>query len=193
MIKIILMKRNRSCTYSDGNPIYFITTTVTEHSKIFFNEDLCNVVLDNLNFYRNKLEFAIYAFVIMPTHIHLLVQQLGKKNISDFMRDFKKYSSVEIIRKCKNDNLIDFLNIFELSALKYMAKRKSKHQVWQERFDDVLIWSDKQFEVKFDYIHNNPTHEKWGLVDEPQKYKHSSARNYYLDDESMFKVDRLEM
>ena len=95
------MKRNRSITYSNENPIYFITTTITEKLPVFFDENLCKIVLNNLNFYRDKLGFAIYAYVIMPTHIHLLVQQLGDKNISDFMRDFKSFSAKRIIDHLK--------------------------------------------------------------------------------------------
>jgi REP element-mobilizing transposase RayT len=243
------MKRNRSITYSNENPIYFITTTVTEKLPVFFDEGLCKIVLNNLNFYRDKLGFAIYAYVIMPTHIHLLVQQLGDKNISDFMRDFKSFSAKRIIdhlktqvkagaltltipeyldvstyqekllnhtnrvnaggltsahnpldRASQGPALTEMLNLqmilkkFENSASRYhKQKTGSVNQLWQERFDDVLIWSEKQFNVKFDYIHDNPTHEKWRLVDEPQEYKYSSARNYELDDESVFKIDRLEI
>ena len=185
------MKRNRSKTYSNERPTYFITTTVTEHTKIFFNDDLCKILLNNLEFYRNKLKFFIYGYVIMPNHIHLLLQQTGEKNISDFMRDFKKYTSVEIIRFCQKNDLQELLKVFQDSARKYMAKRDLLYQVWQERFDDVLIWSEKQFNVKLDYIHNNPVQEHWKLVDEPQKYKYSSARNYESGDDLAFRIDRL--
>ena len=127
----------------------------------------------------------------MPNHIHLLLQQTGEKNISDFMRDFKKYTSVEIIRFCQKNDLQELLKVFQDSARKYMAKRDLLYQVWQERFDDVLIWSEKQFNIKLDYIHNNPVQEHWKLVDEPQKYKYSSARNYESGDDLHFRIDRL--
>jgi len=40
------------------------------------------------------------------------------------------------------------------------------------------IYSDKVFEQKFDYIHNNPCSGKWNLADEPLNYKYSSAKFY---------------
>jgi len=255
------MKRGRFATYSDENPIYFITTTVANKLPIFFNNDLCEIILKNLNFYREKLSFAVYAYVIMPTHIHLLVQQLGEKNISDFMRDFKKYTSVEIIKYCKNqvgskdptltkvsktDNTIliltekktssimsaefsgqtltkvretndsaltladkkvfsvvpvgfsnptfrQVLDIFQRSAEKYTKKHGANYQVWQERFDDTLVWSEKVLNIKIDYIHNNPAQGHWNLVKDIQEYKYSSARNYYVDDDSVFKINKMEM
>jgi len=230
-----IMKRNRTATYSDEKPIYFITSSVTERLPIFFDENLCEIVLKELNFYREKYSFAIYAFVIMPTHIHLLVQQMGEENISEFMRSFKSFTTKEILgyikeqvkagaltltiskqidistytNKFKSEKnflecasqgpaLTDLLSLekllerFEESALRYHKdKTKSKHQVWQERFDDVFIYSEEQFNIKLDYIHNNPVHEKWNLVPEPQDYKYSSSRNYELDDEEIFVIDSL--
>jgi len=40
-----------------------------------------------------------------------------------------------------------------------------------------------------DYIHNNPV--KAGLVENITDWRYSSARNYYLDDDSVFRVDRI--
>ncbi|MFH1539964.1 MAG: hypothetical protein ABIH66_13505 [bacterium] len=182
------MKRNRTITYSDENPVYFITTTVTGHTKIFAMEDLCDLALKDLDFYRKKHNFAIYGFVIMPTHVYLLLQQLGAKTISDFMRDFKKHTAVEIIKYCKNNNLRGFLEIFRKSAEKYMRNRRSRYQVWQERFDDVVVFSEKVFRTKLNYIHNNPVQDHWNLSDAPWEYKYSSARNHHLEDDSIFHV-----
>jgi len=209
------MKRNRSITYSDESPIYFITSTVTEKLPIFFDYALCKIILENLDFYRKKINFAIYGYVIMPTHIHLLMQQLGEKNVSDFMKGVKEFSSKQIIKYLKNtvgsgdptlttikslpnvpvrslDLTADqLLEQFRKSAIRY--KQKGDYQVWQEHFDDVIVWSDKQLNVKLDYIHDNPCKDPWSLVNEPQEYKYSSARNYFLDDDSVFEIDRLEV
>ena len=206
------MKRNRSLTYSDENPIYFITSTVTEKLPIFFDNVLCKIILENLDFYRKKLGFAVCGYVIMPTHIHLLLQQLGNKNISEFMKGVKEFSSKQIIEHLKKQvgsgdptltttahvpvrspdlTAKKLLKEFQESAIRY--KQKHKYHVWEERFDDALVWSDEQFNIKLDYIHDNPCKEPWNLVNEPQEYKYSSARNYFLDDDLMFKIDRLEM
>ena len=46
--------------------------------------------------------------------------------------------------------------------------------IWASRFDDVAIFSESQFRVKLDYIHNNPV--KAGLAKTPEGYPYSSAR-----------------
>ena len=43
------------------------------------------------------------------------------------------------------------------------------------------------FWTKLKYIHNNPV--KAGIVEKPEEFKYSSARNYINDDHSVIKVD----
>ncbi len=41
------------------------------------------------------------------------------------------------------------------------------------------------------YIHENPV--RAGLVDKPELYLYSSARNYILDDDSIIRIDRIKI
>ena len=49
----------------------------------------------------------------------------------------------------------------------------------------------KIMKIKMDYIHNNPL--RAGLTKEPKDYLYSSFRNYYLNDQSVFRVDCVDM
>ncbi|MEX1138542.1 MAG: hypothetical protein WEB33_10185 [Bacteroidota bacterium] len=55
-----------------------------------------------------------------------------------------------------------------------------------KRFDDAYIRNDDMFGSRLDYIHSNPV--KAGLVDLPENYIYSSARNYILGDHSVLDV-----
>ena len=59
-------------------------------------------------------------------------------------------------------------------------KSDRKYQFWQRNKLDIEIYSDKMFDQKLNYIHNNPLQDKWQLVDDPVKYKYSSASFYEL-------------
>jgi hypothetical protein len=61
--------------------------------------------------------------------------------------------------------------------------------VWQRRFYDMNIWSEKKQLEKLDYIHNNPAVQR--LVSEPGAWPWSSWRFYFLEDESIIAMDRL--
>jgi putative transposase len=88
------------------------------------------------------------------------------------MRDFKKFTSGEIRRKLEADEYLS-----ELESLRYKY-RKQKIKVWQDRFDDVALYSRKVLETKLNYIHENPV--KKGFVKFAEEYKYSCAAYYKL-------------
>lgn len=63
--------------------------------------------------------------------------------------------------------------IFEYHG-KYKAKQQ--YQFWTNNNHAELIYSQKFIEQKVNYIHYNPV--KNGLVEKPEDYLYSSARNY---------------
>lgn len=212
---------------------YFVTTTVVGYTKLFIKDKYCQIIIDNLKFYREKLGFKLYGFVVMPNHIHLLIlpkffestdsyevgfeeptsTDLGKSprvyvgsleptnsqlvhssleptkfaTISDIMRDFKKYTAIQIIKQLKIDKRQDILKIFSYYAQKYHPSKKRNYQVWMDRFWPINIYSEKYFNQKLDYIHNNPL--RAGLVKNPDDYPWSSYQNYYLNNHSLIKID----
>ena len=52
-----------------------------------------------------------------------------------------------------------------------------------KRFDEEVIRNDKMFWIKLKYIHINPV--KDGIVEKPEDYKYSRARNYICNDHSV--------
>jgi hypothetical protein len=51
----------------------------------------------------------------------------------------------------------------------------------------ILIYSDRFFNQKLNYIHNNPVEK--GYVEAPEDWIYSSARNYMRNDQSIIFVD----
>ena len=70
------------------------------------------------------------------------------------------------------------------------ANGKSRLAVWKEQARAVPITSKGVLRTKIDYIHNNPV--KRNLVGDPGQWLWSSWRNYYMNDDSIFRIDRLE-
>lgn len=162
---------------------FFVTTTVVNFSKIFTENSYCELLIKNINFYQQKYEYDIIAYVIMPSHFHWILKVEPKKGtISDIMRDLKKYSAWDILEKLeieKSPLLKDFINV---------DLPKQKRQFWMHRFDDEVIRDAKMLWTKIKYIHNNPIEAE--LVQRPEGYKYSSARNYILDDQSVIYVEK---
>ena len=63
------------------------------------------------------------------------------------------------------------------------------YRVWQRRFYDMNIWSEKKRLEKLNYMHNNPV--KRGLVAEPGDWPWSSWKFYHLGDRSILPMDSM--
>lgn len=97
------------------------------------------------------------------------------------MKGLKERSAKEIIKWCADNNRADLLKIFSDAALEYKQDRQAHtYQVWQKRFDDFVITKYQDFEIKLNYIHNNPLQDQWRLSDKSEDYRFSSARYYIL-------------
>jgi putative transposase len=163
---------------------FFVTTTVMYHAKVFLNKSYCELLLRNIKHYQQRYRFDILGYVIMPSHFHWIVEVHSMfGSISDIMRDIKKYSAWDIMEAIERDGEINFTNLFTLSAEKFKSQRR---KLWMSRFDDQVIQNEPMLLAKLDYIHNNPV--KAGMIESPEEYLYSSARNYIKNDHSIIKV-----
>ena len=55
-------------------------------------------LVQELQFFERKIQ-KLVAYTVMPDHIHLIVSVEKSKTLSDFLRDFKKYTSRELRRR----------------------------------------------------------------------------------------------
>lgn len=174
----------RECTH------YFVTTTVVEFLPVFSESNICDILIRNIKHYQKRYQFSILAYVIMPSHFHWIIRvepKLGQ--ISEIMRDIKKYSAWDILEYLENnvmskDSFSKYLEIFVSASKSY---KNHKRKFWMPRFYDEVIRNEKMFWSKLYYIHNNPVEA--GLVGRAIDYKYSSARNYVYNDHSVIEVD----
>jgi len=61
-----------------NNPyhIYFITAKIEGGKHLFINKELVNIIVDCLEFLIDKERIKLFAFVIMPNHIHLKIKPI---------------------------------------------------------------------------------------------------------------------
>jgi putative transposase len=181
------MKRQRT-SINEPCQTYFLTSTVTRFTNIFHHREPADIVLANINFYLKQFKASLHAFVIMPNHIHLLLTMGENGTVSQFMGRIKEYSAKQIIEWCKRNACKEMLTKFAGSAAQYRPEHH--YQVWQARFDDLLIRTEKQYLIKAEYIHNNPLQERWQLASAPEEYPLSSARFYLRGDDAGIPIVR---
>ncbi|GLB50436.1 hypothetical protein Y10_28040 [Neptunitalea sp. Y10] len=129
----------------------------------------------------------IYAYCIMPSHIHLIFSAT-EDNPSELLRDFKGYTSRQLIKVIK-ENPQESRKEWLLYMMKKAGSKNptvTNKQFWQQHNQPIEIWSPHVFTQKLNYIHQNPVEA--GLVVKPEDYKYSSARNY-SEDHTVLEID----
>ena len=164
---------------------FFVTTTVVNWAHVFNEGKYCDLLIDNIRYYQQRYRFAVLGYVIMPSHFHLIVEVDPKHGtISDIMRDIKKFTAWDVMEVLESDGREKLLRIFSRKAEHFPFHQR---KFWMQRFDDEVIRNQQMFFTKLSYIHNNPVEA--GLVERPEDYKYSSARNYILGDHSVLAVE----
>jgi len=101
----------------------------------------------------------------------------------------KKYTSKPISNELEKDNRILFPYVFKKVAEKEKGKRKYK--IWQDDYQPKILYTDKVARQKLVYMHRDS--ERKGFLTKPEGWLYSSARNYFLDDNSIIEIEKLEM
>ena len=86
----------------------------------------------------------------MTNHIHLIIST-RKDNLSDNIRDFKKFTASQIV-----NSILENTNKSRKSWLLWLLKKDDEITIWQEGYHTEEITSLNFFNVKQDYIHFNP-------------------------------------
>jgi len=173
----------RNIYHIDGS-IYYITSEIYNRIKLFTTASFVIAIIDSLNYYLYQYSIKIVGYVIMPDHIHFLLYLQVEQAITDFMRDFKRFTSGRITRQAKVEGKTDWIIMFEKAG---ENTERAEYKVWQDSFWEQNIYSEEFLKQKLNYIHLNPV--RAGIVNNAIDYPYSSARNYYLDDHHLIAID----
>jgi len=92
----------------------------------------------------------VYAYVLMPEHVHLLVNEPPRILLAQLLKAVKQMTSRKL--------------------------RGPREKFWQERYHDRNVHGEKARSEVIRYIHRNPV--KRGLVEKPEDWPWSSFRHY---------------
>ena len=175
--------------FTDKHYAYFVTWTIVDWLPLFAEHACRQIVLDSLGYLRTNKHTQLNAFAIMPSHIHAILWPDDGTNLSDVIRDFKRFTSRKISDVAEKQTRVDWLNKFIQARQLNRAQDVSKYQVWQEGSHPEAIFTEQFAKQKMDYIHLNPV--KAGLVQTAEKWLYSSARAYLFNEETYPPTDFL--
>jgi putative transposase len=136
--------------YQHAESLHFVTFSCF-HRLPFLQADHPKEIVESvLEQTRARHQARIYAYVLMPEHVHLLTNEPPSIVLAQFLKSFKQSTS----RRLKG----------------------AREQFWQDRYHDKNIRGEEAFAEVLHYIHQNPV--KRGLVASPDQYRWSSYHHY---------------
>ena len=168
--------------------IYFVTFAVVEWVDVFTRKEYQEIIINSLKFCQKEKGLIIYACCLMTNHIHLIISSKNN-NLSDLLRDFKKYTSKNILNEILNSDIESrkewMIKIFKRNGMNNYKNKE--YQFWRQNNQPKELFSEKFTQEKLAYIHNNPVES--GLVEKAEDYLLSSAKNYYLNEKGLIDID----
>jgi REP element-mobilizing transposase RayT len=156
--------------------VYYVTYSVVEWLPIFITEATFRIVTESLTFCHQQKHLRINAFVIMPTHMHMIVfdASFDNERLIRALTDFRKFTGRQLSDHCSHRLPPCFAE-----TLREQATADRERRFWQPSRHPEAIQSEPFWQQKLDYLHDNPRRK--GLVRSPQDWRWSSARWYFSD------------
>jgi putative transposase len=130
---------------SAGAGTYFVTSATFNRRRLFQVATNAELLLETLQQYRHAGHYKLHAFVAMPDHIHLLLSPQG----------------------------IPLERVMAFIKGGFSHQLASNLPVWQRGYTDHRVRDGDEFQMRREYIHDNPVRAK--LVEFPELYPYSSA------------------
>jgi putative transposase len=156
--------------------VYFVTYTIVDWLPVFVSGDACQIVTDSLTFCHAQKGLRINSFVIMPTHMHAIVfhETYKSEPLRTALGEFRRFTGHELSKFCETRCPPCFAE-----ALERAAGSDRDRRFWQPSRHPEVIETERFWEQKFNYLHENPCRK--GLVRRAAEWRYSSAA-YVLSD-----------
>jgi putative transposase len=120
-----------------------------------------NVLLAILEQVRRRYRFVVLGYVVMPEHVHMLIMEPERGTVATVMQVLKQRTSRRLLRRRRTEQT----GLWE-----------EEEHLWQKRYYDFNVRSEKKRLEKLNYMHRNPVRR--GLVPSPELWAWSSYRAY---------------
>lgn len=146
------------------NAYYHVMSRGNQKQSVFLEDSDFEKYLGLLKHYKRKFGFKLYAWCLMPNHVHLILDVNNPEDLAKIMQALK------------------------LAYVKWFNKKYKKvGHLWQGRYKSALIQKDKYVLDCINYIETNPVRAK--ITQSPLDYAWSSYKSRILENNS-FLLDK---
>jgi putative transposase len=94
-------------SYIEIGEVFFRTATINQWQKLLLHDEYKEVIISSLEYLSNAEKIDVYAFVIMPNHIHLIWKTNELNGKETAQRSFLKYTAHEFRKILRNEGKLD--------------------------------------------------------------------------------------
>ena len=167
--------------YGDGY-LHFITTSCYQRRPLLDDARNRDLFLQALEHVRRRYRLVVAGYVVMPEHVHLLLGEPQRGDPSLVMKALKQGFARRLLARMRAPA--------DLPQSSLWRTPFDEGRIWQHRFYDFVVFTDKKRVEKLRYMHSNPV--KRGLVLEPGQWQWSSYRSYAHDERGPVLVNELQ-
>ena len=134
--------------YQQAGDFHFVTFSCYRRNPYLGAVEALELFEDALERVRRRYRFVVAGYVVMPEHVHLLVNEPQRGLLFRTIQALKLSVSV----------------------------RGREKPFWQAHYYDFNVYTHPKFVEKLRYIHRNPMRR--GMVAKPEHWRWSSYRHY---------------
>ena len=141
----------RKYIFHDSRELYFVSFATVNWIDVFTRKLYFDIVVDSLIFCTQNKGLELYAWCIMPSHVHLIISS-AKDNLSDIMRDLKRHTSKALL-KAIAENQKESRKEWLLSHFGRAGKRNANnetYQFWQQNNHPIELSSIEMLQQRLD-------------------------------------------
>jgi putative transposase len=158
--------------------LHFITFCCYHRRKLLETPQSRDFAVQILSEVRAKYAFTLVGYVIMPEHVHFLIDEKPMAVPAAVVQVFKQ----RVSRTMRGERDEALGQAFAPSANGNAELRR----FWQRRYYDFNVYTREKLNEKLEYMHANPVAEK--LVTHPRDWPWSSW-SFYATGEGLLRMD----
>jgi putative transposase len=183
--------------YYKTGALHFVTCSCHDRKSLLNQPHHRDLLMQMIEAARQRYQFAVVGYVIMPEHFHVLMSEPQEGDPSTVMQAIKisyarrvlrernpNYGRRKPIRSIPEKAWVPHFSrtLREVGSLISSSKEVTEeNHIWQKRFYDFNVWSQHKESEKLHYMHENPVVR--GLVQQPGDW-HWSSFHFYASKEN---------
>ena len=153
------------------SPAYYLTSVTKDRLPVFRRDELKAIACAALSEARSSGKFLIFAYVVMPDHLHVITDSEKKSRvILRFINGIISRRIIDFLKKNGHENSLRKLK-------RPIDRRRHEYSLWNHHPNVRVLTSEEMFLQRVNYTHQNPV--RAGFVKKADDYRYSSVRIWH--------------